>query len=444
MSRIIALILLLIPAIYGASWMVENPGIVRFEWFGYRIEAPAALLAFMLICVILALWALSSLISTVAMAPFRTKRHYKYVRQQRGIEAMNHAMIALATHDVKAAKSALAKADKYLPENPATLLMHAQLSHKNQDNSQTKQYLEALSHHESAAFLGQCGLARSLVREKKYAEALHHAREAFSQKPNNSWVAQSFLEIALRNHAWIEATEGVRIAVRARAISKDEGRHLEAMMHTYRSAEAIKSTHFMAAEEYLQQALKSEKHFLPAAIAYARLLSDQNERRKFVKLIHAQWRYKPHPTLTELYLDMLQDASPKKKEKAIEKLTSYSSEHGESDIATAMVAIENAQWEKARNALKIALTKEKTARIYQMLAAVEKGEHGDNKAAEKWLTKAAGAMSDKQWLCSQCGTSHEQWQMVCDHCDSFDSIVWGHAEHSQQQNPATESTLLTA
>lgn len=424
MRRIILFFVLLLPSIYAAKWLIENPGMMSVTWLGYRIETFTSLFFIAAIFTLLIIWSITSFIRSILFAPARYKSRHSLVRQNKGLNALSQAMIALATQDSKTAKSALAKAEKLLPELAATPLLRAQLAHGEGKVEAAHHHLQQLTENKETAFLGYLALAKSALRQKQYEEAQHHALHAFKQRPDNHALALLCVESAFRNSDWAVADEVIRRAMKRKALEKSEGRELLSMMHTHRAQLSHQKGEFELSESYVTQALKVTRHFLPAVIEDASVLADRGDKRSLHRLLSAQWKYTPNPKLADIYAHALEDSSAKRQEKAFDKLIKSAPEHPESHVAAAKIAIATANWERARNELKIALTKLQTARLYSLMAEVEKHENGEGAAVESWLNRAVEANLDEAWVCNQCGSVHEEWEMFCSSCDAFHSIHW--------------------
>ena len=54
----------------------------------------------------------------------------------------------------------------------------------------------------------------------------------------------------------------------------------------------------------------------------------------------------------------------------------------------------------------------------------EEQQHGDLKAARRWLDEASTASKDNAWYCESCGSVAEKWGASCINCGSFATIIW--------------------
>jgi HemY protein len=78
----------------------------------------------------------------------------------------------------------------------------------------------------------------------------------------------------------------------------------------------------------------------------------------------------------------------------------------------------------ARRALGDLATTQPTRRILAIMAAIERGEGGDDATVRAWLAKALTAPRGPQWCCDKCHAVHSAWGPICDNCQGFDTLSW--------------------
>ena len=80
-------------------------------------------------------------------------------------------------------------------------------------------------------------------------------------------------------------------------------------------------------------------------------------------------------------------------------------------------------WDAARARLEAALDAEPTARVYRMLAELERQSRGDQAKAQEWLTRATDAQPDRAWVCDDTGEVLPSWRPVAP-SGRFDAVHW--------------------
>ena len=116
--------------------------------------------------------------------------------------------------------------------------------------------------------------------------------------------------------------------------------------------------------------------------------------------------------------------SPGARLRRFEALTRLRPEHGETKMLLAELLIAAEDFPAARRALGDLTETEPTARNLTLMAAITRGEGGDEAMVRGWLARALTAPRGPQWVCDNCGTVHADWGPVCSKCHGFDTLSW--------------------
>ncbi len=425
MLRLILYLLLLAPVVYGAVWLADHPGQLSLDWFGYRIQTSLGLLLAVFAFSLLAFGGLVLLLRAIVYVPTSIRRHQGSRHHQQGLTALTHAMSSLAIADWSRCEKEIKRAKHYLGhDNPATLLLSAQLAHASGNREKARAQWNAMLERPETRLVGLRGMIEQAVRDGQPQQAISHAREAWKAQPSDRWLSLIMLDLLTRNREWLEAQEVLDKSLRAKALTKDEARRYEAMFHTERARAAIDGKTPDLAADLLGLAIKRDPDFVPAQRELVALLVAQNDSRQAVKMMTRFWATHPQSGDVDHLIALFPDESPSKLQKRLQKLASINPEELESQIAQARMAIHASEWGVARNYLKSALTLQESPRIYHLLAQVEKGEKGDDKQAAEWLKRASYLPKDPSWHCRACGHDSLRWHLHCPSCDAFDSAVW--------------------
>ncbi|MGQ0677357.1 MAG: hypothetical protein ACT4N4_14910, partial [Rhodospirillales bacterium] len=65
-----------------------------------------------------------------------------------------------------------------------------------------------------------------------------------------------------------------------------------------------------------------------------------------------------------------------------------------------------------------------SARACRLMAEIEKAEHADAAAAERWRARADDAPPDPAWVCDKCGALAQGWAALCPSCGGFGALAW--------------------
>lgn len=448
MLRLIAYLLLIAPLIAAGLWLAENPGSVLIEWQGYAVEMPVTILLGLLIFAATILLTLSLILKSLLAVPGRWRRRRTVRQYQRALQNLNNGMTALALGDYRHARRHIHKARRYLKEDPPiTQLLSVQLAHAEGDTETARATFDAMLDNEQTRPIALRGKISECMAQKKRREASPLVEEAWKQRPQDRWLTLAYLDILFYLRDFDRIAQMLEQHHHP-GLSKAELSHYRAMAYTERAYTAIREHSNERAMILADQAVKAQPGFEPGIILKATLTAQQEDTGSLLKYLSSAWSKQPHPTLASLFLDYGMAANASKTHKRLERLTRNQSDHLETQLLKARVAIALREWEQARNLLKVALSKDETPEIYELLAEVEIGEHGDDKKAADWLRLAVTAPKGMRWTCSHCATIHEHWQSHCENCQQFDAIIWtrpadiqppAHAELPPADNAATSA-----
>lgn len=436
MLRLVAYLILLVPVTYGALWLAERPGQVTIEWQGYEISMALGILAGLVVFATVIVLMLALILRSLLATPARMRQRHRLKRYEQGLRALNRTMTALALADHKQAEKQLRKSRYYLSgHEPITQLLGVQLAHAAGKREEARAAFDAMLEDDATRPVALRGKIMDLMRAGEYVHARDFAEEAWQQRPHDAWLCGAMLDLLFRARDWAAIEPVIDKAERKHGLSREQAGHYRAELHTARAREALKQDDTRRAQELGQLALKHGQRFLPARLVTAQALARQGETRSLLRFLEQSWALEPHPAFAELFLARGCQDSAGKTQKRLNRLIERNPDHLESQIVQARTAMLLAEWEQARNALKVALSKGESPRIYQLLAQVEIGETGDDKQAAHWLALAVQAPREAQWLCGQCGELHDDWQTHCRHCGQFDAIIWSRPDIHHDGGP---------
>lgn len=425
MLRLLLYLCLIAPLAYAALWLAENPGHIVLDWSGWRLETSLGVLlaglTFLLLVIALAVLVIRSVFAIPSRISSRSRlRHYEH-----GIGSLTRAMSALAIADYRHAEKEINKAKHHLGHDaPAPRLLATQLAHARGDKEGVRAQLGAMLENPDTRLVGLRGMIEQSLREKRIDQAITYAKEAWAAQPTDRWLVLILLDLYCRNKQWQDALIILEKAQRRHALTKQDTQRYRAMIHLLRAQEAVQNSRLEEALELAKLARKEDGTFKPAQQLLIELYSRTNEPGRMLKAIFQSWKASPHPEYVDLILKHYSSDSVTKLQKKITRLAAQNQGHLESEIAIARIAIHHAQWDEARKHLKHALEIYESPRIYEYLAAVERGESGNEKQAGDWLQQAVNAPRDESWVCTRCNHAAITWDIHCGHCQAFDSLVW--------------------
>lgn len=423
MRRLIWFTLQLAALVALAVWLAARPGDVTIVWLGYEIKTSAALLAsgaFLLLAACLFIYRLLRYLS-----PARWKMRGDLHKLERGHAKLTEGLVAVASGDAAEAGRKAIAVRKLLGNGTAAKLLQAQAAQLAGDTHAAEELFEELARDPQGAVLGFRGLITAALRAGKWDEADALARRLERIRPETPWLQMVKLELAARRGEWIGAGEALKQAMLNRSLPRDEARQRQAALLTAEAQELTRKGAHEAALQAAEKAAHMRPRWLPAVIELARAQIEGGHERAARHTIERGWRETPHPALARLYKQLQDNGDALGRLKKFENLARHNIAHSESRIACAEAAIGARLWGEARRHL-LALTSAAVGdrRAFRLMAVIEQEEHRDHAAAARWLTRAAEAPVEAQWLCTACGGASVQWQASCAHCGDFATLEW--------------------
>lgn len=428
MIRLLIFLLLLVCLSLGITWFLEHDGKIIAEWLGYRVEISIffATMALFITCVLLA-WLTHSLFWVVNL-PKRMRQKHQDQKHHKGLVALTECFAALASGDLKRTKQLVHKAQVCLGDSPLTDIVLAQTSQLEGNQEAANHYFNNMLEHKETELVALRGLLTQARNDGHLEKALKYATQAYHIQPNAEWIMPILIELYKRLGQWKEAIEVIQQAKKNKRISADKATRQIAIIYLIQSKNALEENNLEEALHLAKDAHKFLPNFSPVTIIYADLLAKHHDESKAAKILEAAWKVMPHLDIADHYLDLYQNETVEKRLKHAEKLFKMNPDHPAALVMFGKYALEAEQFNKARNYLKIALSKGESALICELMAELEKAEGSDADIVQQWLDRAQRADKSTEWKCGHCRRPSHSWEPFCPQCHSFDSIQWDHGK----------------
>lgn len=405
-----------------ALWLADQPGSARIVWHDTVIETSAAFLAVCVLGIGYGLHLLLRLWHFLRNGPVLWRLNRRIGKMQAGEDNLTRGLVALAAGNAPEAGRLAVAARKTLGNVAAAQWLQAQAALLAGDRRAAQELFRTLAAQDDTAVLGYRGLINQARRAGQWDEVDRLVQDLHKVKPATPWLSLVRMESAARRGLWIEAESSLAHAA-AGLLESATGKKTRAALRLAASREAAAAGDSAAALRAAEEAAQYYPDWTPAAINLASALAASGHNRAARRTIERAWKQAPHPDLAAL-VRRLED-NPLDAFRAVERLTRGSETRAESCLALAEAALAADIWGEARRVL-TGLVKAggATQKAYRLLAALERRDRHDERAATAWLAKAPEAPADPVWLCAACGGAHEAWQPTCAHCGSFNSIEW--------------------
>jgi len=405
---------------FGAIWIADRPGDLMIDWQGYRIETSvAAAVAFVaaIACAAVVLWNVMRwiLAGPEAFALFRRNR-----RRAKGYDAITRGVVAVGTGDARRAGREATEARRLLGKEPLTLVLAAQAAQLSGDRPGAEAAFRAMTDQPETRSLGLRGLYVEAERRGDLVAAKALAEEAARQSPETPWAGQALFDFQCAERDWARALATLERLSANRLVDKTETRRRRAVLLTAQAMDAPGDVQL--AIRRAREAHGLAPDFTPAAALAGRLLAEQGEVRKAMKIVETTWAKATHPDLAEVYVHVRTGDSARDKLKRAKALAERSGEDPEALIAVARAALAAREFETASAAVGKLLSTRPTARACMLMAELEDVKNGDSGRAREWLGRALRAPRDPAWVAD--GVASEIWAPISPVTGRLDAFVW--------------------
>jgi HemY protein len=409
MRIVLGLIFVTALVIAGAWWVQHLVGNVHLSVGTLTIDTPISVAVVALLIFTLALYIVFRLLAALFGIRHVLRRSSSRANQRRGEQAVTSVLVALAAREPDDARSAAARARRYLGDTPQTLLLSAYAGSIAGEDQEATEAFEKLAAHKEASFLGLRGLLGQAIEAGDWTRANELAKKAERAHPGAAWIRAERTHLAVRTGDWQEAL----------LLNRDTSPHA-----ALAAAAAEAETDPGRATKLAKDAFKRDPGLTPAATAYARRLREGGREKQAQAVLRQAWAKAPHPDLAELALAPAPDRMARLK--AAQALVQDVPEAAESHLLLGRLSLEAGLPGEAQHhaeaAERLGL---RQRRVYTLLADIaEAGGHED--AYRDALKRASAAEADPAWVCEACGVTHANWHPACPNCHAAGRVRWGH------------------
>lgn len=416
---------------FGAGYLMDASGGVTIAFGTVEFTLQPIQAAIALVLLVLAVWLLIKLFGLlVAVLRFINgdetafSRFFSRSRERRGYDALSDGLVALASGDGATAMSKAKKASKLLNKPEVTNLVMAQAAEATGDKRKAEETYKKLLDSPKTRFVGVSGLLQQKLAKGETDTALKLAEKAFAIKPQHAQTGDVLLKLQAGEEDWngVRTTLGTKL--KNGQIPRDVHRRRDGV---FALSEARKLREAGKLDEAHVQAIEANRltpGLVPAATMAARGYMEKDQPKQAAKVLRSAWDQSPHPELASAFAAIMPDETPVDRAKRFRGLTKGAAKHSETKMLTAELLIAAEDFAGARNALGDLVETDPTTRSLTIMAAIERGEGASDDVVREWLTKALSAQRNEEWICDNCGDTHNDWEPVCLNCDAVDSVTW--------------------
>jgi HemY protein len=409
---------------WTAVWVVNHPGTVAVRWLDQELILNVGTVIAVLIVFAGVVVILFELLRWLLGMPSRWRSSSRHRRQVRGYEELTRGLMAAAAGDLKAARAHHKQAERFLPDNGSLLLLSAQTAQIEGKEEVAHLRFRQMLERPDAAFVGLRGLLAQSMKTGEFDEALTLARRAYRRSPTTPWVLTTLFELLARAEKWDEALPLVAEMQAQHLLDDGEARHKRSVAHHMLATRLRQQDRLDDALTQARKAVKAAPGFAPAAVQAAELAQQQGRRRLALQILENAWRAQPHPEVARAYAQLDPNEPPAKRLQRVDsRLAPLAKSDTETLVLQAELAMQAGKWDVARARLEAAEANGRAARVYRLLAEVERLSGGYNARAQAWLAKATDAEPDRAWVCEDTGEVLPAWQPFAP-SGRFDAVHW--------------------
>ncbi|MDG2232161.1 MAG: tetratricopeptide repeat protein, partial [Paracoccaceae bacterium] len=232
------------------------------------------------------------------------------------------------------------------------------------------------------------------------------------------------LSLQARSQDWRGARKTLNAKLKHGSLPRDVHKRRDAVLALSQARGILDDGQTIEAREAAIESNRLSPDLVPAAVMVARSYIEQDKHKYALRVIKKAWGSQPHPDLAAVFCEITPDETPLERLKRFEALSKLAPEHRETKLALAELHLVAEDFPGARRALGTLLDQEPDAHILTIMAAIERGEGGEDHAVRAWLAKALSAQRGPQWVCENCQTAQSEWDPVCPSCEAFDTMSW--------------------
>lgn len=420
MIRIIIFLIIVAIAAFAATWVGDQHGDVAISWGGWRAETTLPVFVLGLTLLALAAVAVWSVLRNLWQAPNRLRRRRRERRIARGRNAVTHGLLAIGHGDHAAARKHTTMAKRLAPQDPLTLLLHAQSAQMDGDRDGAQRAFRAMTERKDTRLLGLRGLFIEAQRADDPHAAITIAQEALKLSPSSTWASQAVLGFRCAQGDWSGALTILDTNLAAGLLDKTLYQRQRAVLLTARALE-LETSDRDRSRDSIMEAVRLAPTLVPAAVLASKFHSEAQQVRRAMRIIEAAWLAQPHPDLADAYAHVKLGDSARQRLSRVETLAAKTPGHLEAALAVARAAIDASDFDRARKAL-MPLISAPTQRVAMLMAEIERTEHGDSGRAREWTLRAVRALPDPVWTAD--GYVSDHWRPVSPLTGRLDAFQW--------------------
>lgn len=429
MLRALWFLLQFIIVALAAIWLIERPGEVSLEAFGYSLTIQTGLFLILFVAAAILLGFAVRLFSAIVSLPGWLGQWGLRRRRAKAMRQLTQGYAQLSAGQAAKALKLSQKIYDVLPEARALVLLLDAQAHRmlGKEASAARAY-QQLMRDKDAVFLGLKGLLSQSMEQGHTQQALDYAQKAARLHPKTGWIMRTLYDLQITARDFDAARQSLKKAVKLGVIAKDNAISDEIAMLIYQAEKREEEERGDDALRLLEKAVKLNPAFVPGVVLFAQKLIVRGRARRAQSVVEAAWKTNPHPALIPLWDRLAPQNTSRdmmKRLRWFEKLVSLNPESAHGQMAAAQEAMASNLTGEAQGYLARAEKLAPSPDLYRQMLALERANGAGEARIRAIEEKLAKAPPSPVWTCRKTGMVYEAWSPIARPHGSFNTIEWG-------------------
>ena len=352
------------------------------------------------------------------------KRFFERRSERKGQSFLISAYTASFEGDHERALLELKRSKKYLKSKSLPNILSLSSYEARGNLSKQEEIFQELVRDKTTRSMGLFGLIKMKLSEGNTSLALKLTDRLIKLKPQNLSFNQTFFNLQLTEEDWDGALTTYKKINKIKKVDKEAYSKGESILLFQKAKELRSAGKTLDALKVSRQALKRFAGLVPNSILLSELELLEGQKKKAEAVLLSSWKAIPHPDIAKKFAEIESDESVEARIERFKKILNVKKTDTETKILNAELNILSENFPEARRAISDLIETDKAnAKVYTLMAAIEKGVGSSDAVVKGWLAKAVTAKRSKRWICSNC-ESQSEWEPICKKCGEFSSLEW--------------------
>ena len=386
----------------------------------------ALILALLLaiIAINMALKFLWSLIGFLRGDDTALKRFFERRSERKGQSFLINAYTASFEGDHERALTEIKRSKKYLKTKSLPDILSLSSYEAKGNLSKQEEIFQQLIKDKTTRSMGLFGLIKMKLAEGNTSLALKLTDRLIKLKPQNLSFNKTFFNLQLTEGDWDGALTTYKKINKIKKLDKETYGKGESILLFQKAKELRSAGKTLDALKVSRQALKRFAGLVPNSILLSELELLEGQKKRAEAVLLSTWKAIPHPDIAKKFAEIENNESVEARIERFKKILNVKKTDMETKTLKAELNILSENFPEARRAISDLIETDKAdAKVYTLMAAIEKGVGSSDAVVKGWLAKAVTAKRSKRWICSNCD-SQSEWEPICKKCGEFSSLEW--------------------